>query len=207
MTMTLDPVRIDTLDLPLAGLTEANIRLNFGAGEMHLHQAPPGKLVAGTFEGGLINRSRSSSDIELSPMDPRDVLICGHPRTWDLGITSEIPIDLQLDTGANQALVDLSALRIRQLDFHTGASDTRIRLPASGETVVNIHCGLASIVVEVPQGVAAQIRGKVVLGGTKVDETRFPRMASGIWASRDYPVATNRVDITVGGGFGSARIV
>ncbi len=119
MTMTVDPVRIDTLDLPLAGLTEANIRLNFGAGEMHLHQAPPGKLVAGTFEGGLINRSRSSSDIELSPLDPHDVLICGHPRSWDLGITSEIPVDLRLDTGANQALLDLSALRIRQLDFHT----------------------------------------------------------------------------------------
>ena len=57
-----------------------------------------------------------------------------------------------------------------------------------------------------PPGVAAQIRGKVLLGGTMVDETRFPRMASGIWASRDYPVATNRVDITVTGGFGSARI-
>ena len=207
MTTTLEAVRTDTLDLPLAELTEASIRLNFGAGEMHLHQAPPGKLVVGTFEGGLINRSRSPNDLELSPMDPHDVLICGHPRIWDLGITSEIPVDLRLDTGANQALVDLSALRIRRLDFDTGASDTRIRLPASGETVVNVHCGLASVVVEVPQGVAAQIRGKMLLGGTLVDETRFPRVASGIWASRDYPVAANRVDITVGGGFGSARIV
>lgn len=207
MTTTIDAVRIDTLDLPVAGLSEANIRLNFGAGEMHLHQAPPGKLVAGTFEGGLINHSRSLADIELSPMDPQDVFISGHARIWDLGITSEIPIDLRLDTGANQALLDLSALHIRQLDFHTGASDTRIRLPATGKTLVNIHCGLASVVVEVPHGVAARIKGRVWLGGTQVDETRFPRTRGGGWFSPDYDTSVNCVDITIDGGFGSARIV
>jgi hypothetical protein len=206
MATATENVRVDSLDLPLAGLTDATIRLNFGGGEMHLHEAPPGKLVAGTFEGGLINQSRSASTIELSPMDPQDVLFCGHPRIWDLGITSQIPIDLRLDTGANQSVVDLSALRIRRLDFNTGASDTKIRLPASGETIANIHCGLASVVVEVPQGVAARIRGKVWLGGTQVDETRFHRLASGEWMSPDYATATNRVDITVDGGFGSARI-
>jgi hypothetical protein len=207
MTTTIDAVRIDTLDLPVAGLSEANIRLNFGAGEMHLHQAPPGKLLAGTFEGGLINRSRSAGDIELSPKDPDSLLFCDHPRVWDLGITSEIPIDLRLDTGANQAVMDLSALHIRQLDFHTGTSDTRIRLPARGKTLVNIHCGLASVVVEVPQGVAARIKGKVWLGGTQVDETRFPRTSGGGWISPDYDTAVNCVDITINGGFGAAKIV
>jgi hypothetical protein len=207
MVTTTDDIRVDTLDLPLAGLTEATIKLNFGGGEMKVHRAPAGSLIGGSFEGGLLNTSRSAGDIELSPLDPHDVVFCGHPKMWDLGITSEIPVDLRLDTGANQSVIDLSQLRIRRLDFNTGASDTTIRLPAKGETVVNIHCGFASAVVEVPEGVAAQIRGRVLLGSTHVDETRFPRLASGVWASRDYSAAKDRVDITVAGGFGSTRIV
>ena len=206
MPTTTDDVRVDTLDLPLGGLSEASIKLNFGAGEMQLHQAPAGKLIAGTFEGGLVNESKADGQVELSALDPHEVMFCGHPRMWDLGITSEIPVDLRLDTGANQSVIDLSALRIRRLELNTGASDTRIRLPEMGETSVHIHCGLASVVVEVPQGVAARIRGKVWLGGTQVDETRFPRLGTGGWLSPDYDTAANRVDISVDGGFGSARI-
>jgi hypothetical protein len=52
-----------------------------------------------------------------------------------------------------------------------------------------------------------RIRGKVWLGGTQVDETRFPRSATGGWMSPDYDAAANRVDITVDGGFGSARVI
>jgi hypothetical protein len=51
MPTTIDDVRIDTLELPLDGLTEATIKLNFGAGEMKLHEAPLGKLISGTFDG------------------------------------------------------------------------------------------------------------------------------------------------------------
>ena len=126
---------------------------------------------------------------------------------WDLGITSEIPIDLRLDTGANQALIDLSALRIRRLDFNTGASDTKIRLPAEVRRSSTSTVAWRRSSSRCPQGVAAQIRGKVVLGGTKVDETRFPQMASGIWASRDYPRRPTASTSPLTGGFGSARIV
>jgi len=205
MATTTDDVRIDTLELPLDGLTEATIKLNFGAGEMQVHEAPHGKLISGTFEGGLVNGSKSGQSIELSPLNPQEWMVCGHPRRWDLGITSEIPIDLRLDTGANQSVIDLSALRVRRLDFSTGASDTKIRLPAAGETAVSVHCGLASVVIEVPPGVAARIQGKVWLGGTQVDETRFPKVAGG-WMSPDYTAAANRVDIKVDGGFGSASV-
>jgi hypothetical protein len=206
MATTIDDVRIDTLELPLDGLTEATIKLSFGAGEMQLHEAPPGKLISGTFEGGLINTSRSAQSIELRPLDPQELMFCGHPRMWNLGITSEIPIDLRLDTGANQSVIDLSALRVRRLELSTGASDTKIRLPAAGETAVSIHCGLASVVLEVPPGVAARIKGRVWLGGTQVDEGRFPKMAGGGWMSPDYDALANRAAITVDGGFGSARI-
>jgi hypothetical protein len=96
-------------------------------------------------------------------------------------------------------------LRIRHFELHTGASDTTVRLPAGGQTSVRVECGFAQVGLEVPHGVAARIHGKISLGSTEVDETRFRRTADG-WSSVDYETARDRVEISVAGGFGSVRI-
>jgi hypothetical protein len=57
----------------------------------------------------------------------------------------------------------------------------------------------------VPAGVAALIRGKMAIGATEVDETRFPREPDG-WRSPDYETAVNRVYLEIDGGFGSVRV-
>jgi hypothetical protein len=203
MTVTSTPN--ETLAIPLDGLREAQVRLGFGGGVLTLSKAQPGTLISGTFEGGVINKSKGQESIELEPVDPGRAWMAGCERHWDVALTAEIPVDLRLDTGANQSTIDLTPLHIRRLELHTGASDTTLKLPASGETAVRVECGFAQVTVEVPQGVAARIRGKVSLGATEVDEARFPRSADG-WASADYETATNRVDIEVKGGFGTVRI-
>jgi hypothetical protein len=60
-------------------------------------------------------------------------------------------------------------------------------------------------VLTVPDGMAAKIQGSMGLGTVTVDESRFPRTGEG-WASADYETASDRVDITVAGGFGSVRV-
>jgi hypothetical protein len=202
-TLTSEPT-IDTLAMPLRDLSEAQIRLAFGGGEMTLHRAEPGMLLNGAFDGGVIDRTveRGSVNLESSPIR---VFSDWRPLRWDVGITAEIPVDLRLDTGANRSSIDLSALHLRRLELHTGASETRVRMPAAGNTAARIECGFASVIVEVPAGVAARIRSKMAFGGTKVDQARFPRAADG-WASPDYETASNRVDIAIQGGFGSVEI-
>lgn len=44
-----------------------------------------------------------------------------------LQLSPDVPLDMNLDFGAGEADVDLSGLRIANLDVETGASDTRIR--------------------------------------------------------------------------------
>jgi hypothetical protein len=89
--------------------------------------------------------------------------------------------------------------------LNTGASETTVRLPALGQTRVHVSCGFAAVFVDVPEGVAARVHGRVMFGGTKVDQRRFPRAADG-WASPDFDMAANRVDIEVEGGFGSVEV-
>jgi hypothetical protein len=104
-------------------------------------------------------------------------------------------------------MLDLSELRIRSLELQTGASETRVRLPrAAGATSVRAQAGVASLTIEVPAGVAARIRTRMALGSAQIDQSLFPSTADG-YGSPDYATSSNRVDIEVGGGVGSFRIV
>jgi hypothetical protein len=197
--------RAETLNVPLAGVSEAEVRLRFGGGELIVGQAESGTLLSGRFEGGVVKKSRGPGRIELEPFTGSWPLWWDRPLHWQVGLTGEVPVDLRLDSGANRSTIDLSALRIRRLELHTGASETRIRLPAAGQTSVRVEAGLASVTLEVPEGVAARIRSKMGLGSTTVDERRFARSLDA-WVSPDYETAANRVDIDLEGGLGSIRI-
>lgn len=198
------PVLQTQLSVPVTGLTEAAIKLNFGGGELVVGQAEPGKLLSGTFAGGVRQRTHGLGRLELSPLQDWPMW-SGQPLQWQVGLTSEIPVDLELHTGANRSIIDLSSLRIRRLELHTGASETRVRLPGSGATEVRAEAGVASLTIEVPQGVAARIRSRMALGSTTVSEDRFPRTMNG-WASPDFDTATSRVEIDIAGGLGSVRV-
>jgi hypothetical protein len=199
------PPSIESLSIPLDGLTEAQVRLGFGGGELTIRPAEPHVLIAGTFEGGVIQKFGNPGTITLEPREPGRPLVTWRPVHWEVGVTTEIPVDLRLETGANRSIIDLASLRIRRLELHTGASETNIRLPAAGQTTVRVDCGFASVNIDVPQGVAARISGRMALGSTDVDATRFPRSGDG-WASADYETAANRVDMSISGGFGSVRV-
>ncbi|HEY7941389.1 MAG TPA: hypothetical protein VID25_05550, partial [Candidatus Limnocylindrales bacterium] len=96
---------------------------------------------------------------------------------------------------------------VRSLDLQTGASETRVLLPyAAGATTVHARAGVASLILEVPQGVAARIMTRVALGTREIDEARFPRIGD-LYQSLDYATCPNRVDIAVEGGVGSVRVV
>jgi hypothetical protein len=195
----------ESLVVPLDGLTEAELTLGFGGGELHIAQAEPGILVQGTFEGGVIDKSSRPGKIRLEPADPGRSFLPGRSRRWELAVTNEIPIVLRLDTGANRSMIDLSTLRVRRLELRTGASETHLKLPTAGATHVRIECGFAEVTVDVPANLAARIKGRVSLGSTIVDETRYQPSSEG-WESADYGATPDRVDIEIAGGLGSVRI-
>jgi hypothetical protein len=198
------------LAIPLDDATDAEVMATFGAGHLRLGAAGPGLLVDGDYTGGVkVERSGGPGRARLSPPTPPSGWTWDRaPYSWTMGVTAEVPLRLRVETGAADAELDLSNLRLADLRLRTGASETRVMLPAAaGYTRVDAEGGAASIRFRVPDGVAARVRSSIALGSTDVDEARFPRAAGGsAWESPGFDAAPNRVEIEVRGGVGSVSV-
>jgi len=195
------------LAIPLRGAPAAAVRIRFGAGTLAARQAAAGMLVDGTYAGGVVARDLGPGRIELSQDTTYGMPWLDHRSDWDVGLTGEVPLDLRLEAGASRTTLDLRSLQVRSLELQTGASETRVVLPAAaGATQVRAEAGAASLTIEIPTGVAARIRTRMALGNSAIDEGRFPRVGD-LYQSIDYGTSANRVDLDIQGGVGSVRVV
>ncbi len=206
----------EAVSIPLQGASKATIRVRHGAGQLRVDaSANPGAVVSGTFGGGLQQRIRQqgdSIDVDLHPSD--DFARWGFPWNWSgagafdwtMGLSRDVILDLDLQTGASQTQMDLSELKISDLRLRTGASETHVTLPAAGVCRARVQAGAASVVLRVPDGMKARIRMRGGLSDISVDRERFPRSSDG-YQSPDFEGAANRIEVDVEMGVGSVRLI
>jgi hypothetical protein len=197
------------LALALEGAADAEVRIAFGAGKLLVGPAASGLLVDGTFEGGVNASPAGGGRVRLTTPHPASwSWDWGRvPFDWRLGLTAEVPLRLEVETGASDNELDLSGLQVTDLRLRTGAAQSRVTLPATGVTRVSAEGGAAQMRFRVPAGVAARITSTMAIGTTDVDTSRFPRTRDGAaWASPDFDANPNRVEIAVRGGVGQVTI-
>ncbi len=200
--------------IPLGDAARARIHLHHGAGRLELRSgAAAGELAGGSFGGGLDFRTERQGDLldvrmqtpgenwpVVTPWDWQGTL------DWTCRLNGQVPLELDLEVGANEARLDLTELRVTELRLKTGASSTEVALPAAaGYTRVKLEAGAAALKLRVPAGVAARIRAEGALASVDVDSLRFPR-AGGVYQSADYDTAANKVEIEVNAAVGSVSV-
>ena len=205
----------ETVNLPLSDIREARIRFHHGAGRLEIGPAAePGTLLSGLFAGGVeqrLDRNGSAANLDLRARS--DAMFYGWPgpgmhegMTWNVNLTRDIPLQLEVETGASETRLNLQDLLVTELTVKTGASSTIATLPArAGTTRMNVHAGAASVEIRVPQGVAGRIQIKSGLAGIHIDPNRFPASAGG-YETPGFDSAPNKADIYVETGVGSIDI-
>lgn len=207
---------LEEVTVPLEGAGQGRLRVQHGAGVLRIDAgSDPQALLSGTFAGGLDYRANRVDDaLSVDMRVPRQGIWFFAPwqwwrgggLAWSFGLNPEVPIALRLETGAGEANIDLTELQVTELRLQTGASSTRLALPAqAGHTEARIEGGAASISVRVPTGVAARIETSGGLASFSVDRDRFPRQG-GVYQSPDYDTAENKIDLRVDLGAGSISI-
>ncbi|RPI25341.1 MAG: hypothetical protein EHM70_20200 [Chloroflexota bacterium] len=201
------------VSIPLANASRARVRINHGAGRLNIFagDAGAGDLAEGDFGGGLDLSARPNGDtldvslgvpVQFFPMfwSP------GYSLDWSVGFNRNVPLSLNLNTGAGEARLELADLNVSDLRLQTGASSSTVTLPAhAGSTHVEVESGAAAVNLRIPEGVAARIRVRSGLAGISVDQHRFPRQGE-YYQSPDYDTASNKADIFVQTGVGSVDV-
>jgi hypothetical protein len=204
------PVDGEKVSIPLEGATSAYIKLDHGAGRLTLCSgAEVGEIVNGTFGNRVSFKSHlEAGRLEVKLRTSQQVWAWwpGESLDWDIRLNREIPISLKIDSGASASILDLSDLKVTDLDIDTGASSTELTLPANaGNTHVDIDTGASSLKVSIPVGVAASIRVKSGIASVNIN-SRFVPLNGGLYQSSDFTTATNRVDMTIDAGVGSIEV-
>ncbi len=198
--------------IDLQGATEGEIEIDHGAGQILVTGgAPEGKVMeatAGTAMDYKSHLSGSTLKVDVSA-GPSGLPFMGPDGgAWQFRLTERIPLSLEVNAGASSMDFDLTDLQVRLFKLETGASSTRLKLPAhAGQTVVEIEGGAASYHITVPQGVAARVSMEGGLSSLDIDERRFPRQAGGYYQSPDYDSAANRAEIRIEGGASSITVI
>ncbi|MHB0859512.1 MAG: LiaI-LiaF-like domain-containing protein [Anaerolineae bacterium] len=207
----------EEISIPLEGTTEARVDLKQGAGKLQVLAGAAGDaLLSGSFVGGVVSRVEREGErvrVKLKVPDealPRAVLPWNWGSAtgleWRVMLNREVPLDLRLFVGANEAELDLSDLQVTNLLVETGMSSTHLILPSqAGHTRASVKGGLASTAIEIPEGVAARIKAQGGLSSVRIHGQRFERRGS-YYESFDYGTAPNRVDLVVEVGVGSVDV-
>jgi hypothetical protein len=115
---------------------------------------------------------------------------------WRLAVATDVPTSIDLQAGAGEFDLDLSAVDVADAGFQVGAARLRIALPRPrGDLVMRVEGGAAAIILDVPPGLPfrVDVTGLVSVSG--------PRETPG------YATARDRVTVRVSGGAASLEIV
>jgi hypothetical protein len=200
-----------TVSIPLENARSARIKLDHGAGRLNVQGgASATEVLNGVFGSEVEYKSRLEADqleVKVGNSPHFWAWYPGQSLDWDIYLNGNVPLNLKIDSGASSSTLDLSDLKVVDLDIDTGASSTEVVLPANaGNTRVDIDTGASSLNVRIPTGVAARIRVKSGVASVNVDSNRFPRIEGGLYQSADYATAVNRADVSINAGVGSIEV-
>lgn len=199
--------------VPLEGASQASLRLRHGAGRLFISAgAGSADLLEGDFNSGVVVETQRSGDglnVILRPKTQWMSPLIWEPGSildWKVRLIRDLPLRLEMETGANDAHIDLTDLLVTDLRFRSGASSTELIMPANaGSTRAKISTGAASVQVRIPEGVAARIHASGGLASVSVNRARFPRAAGG-YESVDYGTSVNKLDLDIEVGIGSVEV-
>lgn len=206
-------------ETPLGDAETLELGMGFAGGSVTLRPAPTGgsqplNLFAADFDGApadvIHDRRGRDSKIYLSTGNwslgldnGLNITMSGDVQDfpgvvdWDLFVSPDVALELEISAGASDLDLDLSRLNVKRLVVGAAASDVRIILPeAAGRTEIEIDAAVADVEITVPTGVAARFEQESFLSSINVSTSRFPETSDG-YESPNYATAGNRVNVEI----------
>jgi hypothetical protein len=189
----------------------ANLRIDAGAGLFTISDTT-NNLVDAKARGILgeydfsCDQSDSLADVDFR-MHTRNFNFFRNKLRNQLNIklNSNVIWDFDINLGASKSKFDLSNFNVRSLSLETGATSTNIKFgDKSDDTSVDIQMGAASLTLQIPKNVGAEIDSDMALISKHFEG--FSKKGDGYYVTDNFDSSKKKIKINVEGGVSSFNI-
>jgi hypothetical protein len=152
---------------------------------------------------------------------------------WNIGLTPDIPLDLRVNNGVGESIINLANLQITRFDYDSGVGSSTITLadgsyafdlnggvgsatvifPEGADITADVNAGVGAITLDVPDNAAVHLETTGGIGEISVP-SNFNRISGGdddlnrdgVWETEGYSSADVRISITYNGGVGELTV-
>ncbi len=186
---------------PLSGMERAQIEVDFTAGSITIGSLPSDSSNLVEADSEVMNvdfyRQDDEGNLYLSTRQVNRQSWGEGGIRWEVNFTRSIPLTINIKSAASNMELNLSELKVTELQLDVDAANCELTLPSSaGTTHIYIEVDATNLEVTIPDGVAAKIRADVDLAVLDVDKNRFPEEGA-YYISRDFESAENRVELEI----------
>ncbi|MDD5530738.1 MAG: toast rack family protein [bacterium] len=115
---------------------------------------------------------------------------------WKIKLTNQIPINIDLNTGACKVNMDMSTLKIESLNMNVGVGEIKLKfsdlLP---NAKVNINGGVSKLLISVPKTLGVKVLLDNALSENNLKKLRFTKGSDECYYSPDYSTSVNKIEI------------
>jgi hypothetical protein len=192
---------------------ELEVELNLGAGKMEVSEGTE-EWVEGVVQ---ISDNKLKPDVSYKLKKDIGHITIDQPSTkfgnftkgslkneWDVKLSREVPINLNVNAGASETVLNLQGLNLSNLQVDAGVGDITIDLSGDWEESfdVNLSLGVGSAKILLPEKV-----GVKVVASKGIGDTNFKGLISegdGVYVNEAYENSDVIITINTDLGIGSA---
>jgi len=122
---------------------------------------------------------------------------------WTLDLSRDVPLDLQFNVIAGQGLLDLSQLKVDELNVNSVFGQTKVTLPA-GNYRAEVSGVFGQTIVTVPSNAGVKVKVSAVFGSSSVP-AGYRRQGDWFY-SPNYDSASSKIELTANEVFGQVTV-
>ena len=200
---------VETQTVKLGDAQSATVELDMGAGELEVHGGAR-ELMEATFTYN-VNKWKPMIDyvtsgdqgmLKIKQGDTEGIPMGDTKNRWDISLCETVPIDLKIDMGAGQGILDLRDVRLSALDIDGGVGE--LRLDLSGERDqdldVDINGGVGSATIYLPEDIGVRVH---VNGGIGSVNAVGLHKKNGVYKNNAFGESDVTISIQIDAGIGS----
>ncbi|HEX6384160.1 MAG TPA: toast rack family protein [Anaerolineae bacterium] len=209
------PTETETQSVELGDAESVDVNINMGVGELNV-SGGAGNLLDATFTFNVdewrpevdydVSGGRGRLTIEQPGELPEGIPDDDVTYRWDLQLSDDVPMDLEVNLGVGESELDLSGLFLTGLTMNLGVGQTTVDLSGAWPDSfdVAIRGGVGETTVRLPRDVGVRVSTRTGIGNIVVNDLN---RSGDTYTNDAYDEGADVVlDVTLEGGIGEITL-